>query len=259
MTFDFNAEKYEKASAHQRQWGEKLITELDLKGNERILDLGCGDGGITAHLAECVPNGLTVGIDASQSMVESAQKNYKTDNLRFALMDINTIDFVDEFDLIFSNATLHWVKDHHKLLANVRKCLKAEGILRFNFAADGNCSHFFHVIRQVMHDGKYARYFDEFEWPWYMPVVAEYKRHVTRVGFQEVKVWGENADRHFADAEEMIRWIDQPSLVPFMKCVADIDKQSFRNTVVEQMLKETSQPGGTCFETFRRINVFAKK
>ena len=92
MTFEFDAEKYKRASPHQRQWGKKLIAELDLKGNERILDLGCGDGGITAQLAELVPNGLVVGIDASQSMIESAQKNYKAENMRFDLMDINTID-----------------------------------------------------------------------------------------------------------------------------------------------------------------------
>ena len=259
MTFEFDAEKYKKASAHQRQWGKKLIAELDLKGDERILDLGCGDGGITAQLAELVPNGLVVGIDASQSMIESAQKNYKAENVRFDLMDINTIDFEDEFDVVFSNATLHWVKNHNKLLANVHKSLKAEGILRFNFAADGNCSHFFKVIRRVMAEKKYAEYFGDFDWPWYMPSVDEYEKNLKHFCFKEAKVWSENADRYFPDAETMTKWIDQPSIVPFLKGVDDVDKQPFRNAVVEQMVKETTQPDGTCFETFRRINVFAKK
>lgn len=259
MTFDFDAEKYKKASAHQRQWGKKLIAELDLKGNERILDLGCGDGGITTQLAGLVPNGLTVGIDASQSMIESAQKSYNAENMRFDLMDINTIDFEDEFDVVFSNATLHWVKDHMRLLANVYKSLKAEGILRFNFAADGNCSHFFKVIKQVMAEKKYAEYFGNFDWPWYMPTVSEYEKNLKQFGYKEAKVWGENADRYFPDAETMTKWIDQPSIVPFLKCVDDADKQPFRDAVVERMVEETIQPDGICFETFRRINVFAKK
>ncbi len=259
MTFEFDAEKYKKASAHQRQWGKKLIAELDLKDNERILDLGCGDGGITAQLAELVPNGLVVGIDASQSMIESAKKTHKAQNLKFDLMDINTIDFEDEFDAVFSNATLHWVKDHNKLLANVHKSLRTEGILRFNFAADGNCSHFFKVIKQVMAEKKYAEYFSDFDWPWYMPAVDEYEKNLTQFGFKETKVWGENADRYFASTEEMIRWVDQPSIVPFLKCVDDVDKKLFRDAVVEQMVKETIQPDRTCFETFRRINIFAKK
>jgi len=77
--------------------------------------------------------------------------------------------------------------------------------------------------------------------------------------FKEAKVWGENADRYFPDAETMTKWIDPPSIVPFLKCVDDGDKQIFRDTVVEQMVEETIQPDETCFETFRRINVFAKK
>ena len=194
MTFDFDAEKYKKASFHQRQWGKKLILELDLIGNERILDLGCGDGSITAQLAERVPDGLTVGIDASHNMIESAQKNYKAQNIRFDLMDINTINFEDEFDVIFSNATLHWIKDYMLLLANVYKSLKVGGILRFNFAADGNCSHFFKVIKQVMVEKKYAEYFNDFDWPWYMPSVNEYENILGQFDFKEAKAWGENPD-----------------------------------------------------------------
>ena len=259
MTFEFDAEKYKKASTHQRQWGKKLIAQLNLKGAERILDLGCGDGGITAQLAELVPDGLVVGIDASQSMIDSAKKTYKHRNLRFDLADINDTGFEDEFDVAFSNAALHWVKDHRRLLANVYKSLKAEGILRFNFAADGNCSHFFKVIKQVMAQERYAECFNDFVWPWYMPAIDKYRKILKQFDFKETKVWGQNEDRFFGDAEEMTKWIDQPSIVPFLKCVEMSDKQTFRDTVVERMVEEILQPDGRYFETFRRINVFAKK
>ncbi len=137
MTFDFNGKKYQKASTHQKEWGKRLINELDLGGDEKILDLGCGDGGITIQLAELVPNGMVLGIDASQRMIEVAN-NYRKNNLSFVLKDINSLDYEDEFDLIFSNATLHWIKDHDKLFRNVYSSLKKHGILRFNFVADGN-------------------------------------------------------------------------------------------------------------------------
>ena len=259
MTFEFDAEKYKKASAHQKEWGKKLISELNLKGCETILDLGCGDGGITTQLAKLVPDGLVIGIDASQGMIDSAKKTYKAQNLRFELKDINDIDFTDEFDVVFSNATLHWVKNHNKLLANVYKSLKAEGILRFNFAADGNCAAFFKVIKEVMAEKKYAEYFIDFDWPWYTPSVSEYEKILEQFGFKEAKVWGENADRFFPDTQTISKWVEQPSLVPFLKCVSDTDKQSFRDTAIERMIKETIQTDGRCFETFRRINVFAKK
>ena len=119
MTHEFDGNKYEKASTHQREWGSKLIAGLDLKGHERILDLGCGDGSLTAQLAELAPRGDVVGIDASQGMVEAALPKERS-NLRFRRLDINDLDDVEAFDLVFSHAALHWVKDHRRRLGNVR-------------------------------------------------------------------------------------------------------------------------------------------
>ncbi len=78
-------------------------------------------------------------------------------------------------------------------------------------------------------------------------------------GLHDVRVWGENADRFFPDADAMIRWIDQPSLVPFLAHVPDHAKDSFRDLVVNGMIEETKQEGERFFETFRRINVSAVK
>jgi len=142
MTHEFDGKKYEQASAHQKEWGTKLITELDLLGTERVLDLGCGDGAVSARIAELVPNGEVVGIDASRGMVEAARAKGRK-NLRFLLMDINELNYSDEFDVVFSNATLHWIKDHKHLLRNVGRALRQGGRLRFNFAGEGNCSRFF--------------------------------------------------------------------------------------------------------------------
>lgn len=259
MTFEFDGEKYKKASDHQKEWGCKLITEFKFKGTESILDLGCGDGAITAKIAEQLPNGHVVGIDSSKGMIETAINNHKSKNLEFKLMDINSIDYRADFDIIISNAALHWVKDHEKLLSNVNSALKDNGTVRFNFAANGNCSNFFLVIQEITNLPKYKSYFSSFVWPWYMPEIEDYKHLSEQFSFAEIKIWGENADRSFSDAEAMIRWIDQPSIVPFIKCVDEKDKKDFRDSVVNEMIKNTSQPDGTCFETFRRINFWAKK
>lgn len=259
MALDFDGEKYKRASSQQKAWGRNLISELALAGDERILDLGCGDGALTAELARLLPDGSILGIDASESMIETAWKDHAAGNLRFELLDIDAIDFEYEFDVVFSNATLHWIKDHSRLLAAVFRSLKDRGVARFQFAGEGNCSNLIKVLREVMSKEDYASHFDEFDWPWFMPSVEQYHALLDEVAFAEKKVWGENADRYFESTEAMVRWIDQPSLVPFLPCVAGTDKQRFRDAVVERMIEETVQDDGMCFETFRRINVFARK
>lgn len=107
-------------------------------------------------------------------MIDVARQK-QTGNLRFALMNINELDFVEDWDVVFSNATLHWVKDHRRLLQSIRRCLRTDGMLRFNFAGDGNCSHFFRVVREAMSLQRFSSHFADFEWPWYMPSVGEYE------------------------------------------------------------------------------------
>jgi trans-aconitate methyltransferase len=259
MTFEFDSEKYKRASIQQKAWGRGLISELEFAGHERILDLGCGDGALSAELARLVPGGFVLGIDASENMITTARKDHPGTNLQFERMDINAMDFEPEFDLVFSNATLHWIKEHRMLLRNVFKSLKDRGTARFQFAADGNCSNLVRIIREVMSEKKYADAFCDFEWPWYMPTCRKYRVLLDEVPFTEKKVWCTNADRYFESAEAMTKWIDQPSLVPFLSYIVEPDRQCFRDAVVAQMIGRTQQEDGTCFETFRRINVWARK
>jgi trans-aconitate 2-methyltransferase len=259
MPYEFDAKRYERSSAHQQGWGERLITELALAGHEHILDLGCGDGRLTAQLVERVPQGRVLGIDASWNMIDQACHNHNRTNLEFRLLDINKINFVDEFDMVFSNATLHWIKDHGRLLAGVHKALRAGGLLRFNFAGQGNCIHFFDVVRQVMSKEPFTTALQGFEWPWFMPSVSEYEQLLAGSGFTNGEVWQENADTVFATADALAGWIDQPSLVPFLAHLEGPDRQRFRDIVVDRMVECTRQADGTFLEVFRRINVWARK
>lgn len=258
MAHEFDGKKYEQASEHQKEWGNKLISELNLKATDQVLDLGCGDGILTAQIAELVPRGEVLGIDASQGMIDAAVAR-AGGNLRFLKQDVNDLDFMDQFDLVFSNAALHWVRNHVGLLEMVFRALRANGRVRFNFAGDGNCANFFKVIEEAMRHPDFAHYFEHFEWPWYMPSVPEYRKLATASQLREVQVWGENEDRFFPDAETMVGWVDQPSIVPFLTQVADPDQKSFRSFVVRRMIEKTRQHDGRCFETFRRINLSALK
>lgn len=257
MNYEFDGKKYEKASTHQKEWGNKLISELKLIGNEKILDLGCGDGKLTENLSSLVPNGYVLGIDSSEGMIDVAKQKEKN-NLKFRLLDINKLELLEKFDVIFSNATLHWIKNHNELWKKIKVILSNKGIVRFNFAANGNCASFFKVIRNAIALDEYKEYFKDFGWPWYMPTIEEYEKIIGPFSFSEKKVWPENADRLFPDRESIIGWINQPSIVPFIKYIDESKKEKFRNYVIEHVIQDTVQKDGGYFESFRRINVFAK-
>lgn len=257
-TYEFDGEKYKAASSPQKEWGQSLISAIKLQGNEIILDLGCGDGRLTEQLALLVPNGKVIGIDASVGMIKTAKQIHR-DNLNFLLMDMNDLRFSNAFDVIFSNAALHWVKDHQRLLQNSYEALKTGGSLVWDFGCHGNCSHFLEVIQEKIADSHYIDFFKGFEMPWFMPQKSYYEELIANTGFSHVTITEVNRDRYFSTADDMVKWIDQPCIVPFIECIPAALKNTFRKEVIAEMLEKTQQPDGTCFETFRRLQIYAQK
>jgi trans-aconitate methyltransferase len=248
MSLEFDAWSYQRASAHQQEWGERLIAELALQGHERILDVGSGDGSLTRKLAVAVPRGSVLGVDASGRMVEAAQALQRP-NLRFVRMDILDSDFQEEFDVVFSSATAHWIKDHRRLLGVLFRVMKPGGVVRISFAGEGNCSRLIAVIEELMADHAFRTAFSGFVWPWYMPPVESYGNLVRETPFTGARVWGEVADRHFPSVEAMIGWIDQPSLVPFRQHLDGATGEKFREDVPARPMAAASRPfvGSTCW------------
>ncbi|HWR70758.1 MAG TPA: methyltransferase domain-containing protein, partial [Dehalococcoidia bacterium] len=118
--YQWDAEEYRTSSSNQKKWALELLSKLDLEGSERVLDIGCGDGEVTAAIARRVPRGFAVGIDSSGDMIDLAVTHYPPErcpNISFVLKDAREIDFDEEFDAVFSNACLHWVVDHRPVLA----------------------------------------------------------------------------------------------------------------------------------------------
>jgi trans-aconitate 2-methyltransferase len=114
-SYVWNADDYAKHSSSQYKWAQELIPKLKLSGSEALLDIGCGDGKITAVLAKSLPHGCIVGIDSSENMVTLAQHTFPPDaypNLSFQRMDARALTFQEKFDHVFSNAALHWITDY---------------------------------------------------------------------------------------------------------------------------------------------------
>src|SRR5689334_4212233 len=108
------ASDYNRQSSLQQAMAEEQLRLLTLKGSERILDVGCGDGKISAAIAERVPTGSVLGVDPSRDMVVFASSHFATaarPNLRFEVADARRLPYRNDFDLVVSFNALHWVPE----------------------------------------------------------------------------------------------------------------------------------------------------
>lgn len=125
---EWNGEKYDKNSSFQFRIGCEAIESFDLKGNEKVLDVGCGNGKITSLCASKLPAGSIVGLDSSPSMIDFAKEHHRhLSNLTFVCQDVTKMTFVQEFDFVYSLFCLHWVKDKQAAINHIGKSLKPEG------------------------------------------------------------------------------------------------------------------------------------
>ena len=150
--YRWDPQEYRNSSSNQRTWAVELLTQIRLSGTETVLDVGCGDGEITALIAARVPQGFARGIDSSKEMVELARRTYpprRYRNLRFAVKDARRLTMVEEFDLVFSNSSLHWVVDHRPVLEGIRRSLKPSGRLLAQMGGSGNAAKVVSAVEAV--------------------------------------------------------------------------------------------------------------
>jgi len=249
---------YERHSSHQRAWGGDLMAELTLRGDERILDLGCGDGSLTRQLAERVPRGFVLGIDAAAEMLDTARDKCGA-NMAVQHLDIQDLCFESEFDVIFSNASLHWIHDHPAVVRNIHRALRPGGVFLAQFGCDGNCPNILACLRQQMATPPFPAAYAGFRWPWYFPTLSAYEEVLRTSRFAEWRAWMEHRDQRFPNPDAIVGWIDNPCLIPFVQALPAELRKPFRDAVVEAMLARTRQPDGTHLEPFRRLNVWARR
>jgi trans-aconitate 2-methyltransferase len=132
MTDSWNPAQYARFLAEREQPFYDLLEMLQPAPNMRIVDLGCGTGRLTAMLHDRLRGGETLGIDRSARMLESAPARA---GLRFEIGAIENFNAVTEYDLVFSNAALHWVDDHDALMARLGAAVKNGGQIAFQVPA----------------------------------------------------------------------------------------------------------------------------
>ena len=168
-SYRWNSEEYRQHSTGQQDWGRELIRKLHLQGTEQVLDIGCGDGRITAEIAKILTTGSITGIDSSPQMIGLAKKQFPSDqygNLSFEIMDGSCLIFREQFDIVFSNAALHWVTDHKPVLAGIYKSLKPGGKILLQMGGKGNAEKILTIIDTFKTISSWSSYLSNIEFPY---------------------------------------------------------------------------------------------
>lgn len=235
----WNPEDYAKNSDAQLKWARELRSHLDLKGNESILDVGCGDGKITADFAVTSPHSRVVGVDSSPQMISYATRTYPTSqypNLSFACVDARSLDFNHEFDFVFSNATLHWVDDHQAFLKGASLALRNGGRLIISCGGQGNASDVLQVFSELLAREPWSIYFDDFHNPYFFYGDQDYKLWLQESGFEIEHLELVPKDMTHLGKEGLAAWI-RTTWMPFTNCIPESERDSFIAHFVDSYLE----------------------
>src|SRR5262249_31350068 len=136
---EWDARSYHALSEPQFEWGKRVLDDLELRGDEQAMDAGCGTGRLTELLAARLPNGRVAALDRSFNMAVVAKETLRAErNTDVLVADLLALPFDNAFDLVFSTATFHWVRDHDRLFAEVFMSLRPGGRLHAQCGGEHN-------------------------------------------------------------------------------------------------------------------------
>ena len=220
MATEWDAATYREVSALQEWLADKSLASLTLAGDERVLDVGCGDGRISAAIAARLPRGAVLGVDASRQMIEFASATFppaRCPNLRFAVADAARLDLATTHDLAVSFNALHWVSDLAAPLRGLRAALAPGGRALLRFVPAGPRPSLEDVIEEACQSPSWRAWFADHRAPFAHPTAASYAALAEAQGFtvercavmQEAWDFGSRAAFAHFSAATFVEWTRQ--------------------------------------------------
>lgn len=260
--YTWNAKDYERHSLSQLKWARELINKLSLEGNEDILDLGCGDGKITAEIARSVGNGSVIGVDNSVPMIELAAKCYPSNlhsNLSFTVADATNLRFEECFDVVFSNAALHWIKNHKPVVDGIFRSLKSGGRILLQMGGKGNARDILAVLSEIRTYPEWRQYLDGFGFPYGFLGTEDYEELLQNSGFNIRRVELIPKDMVHEDKSELEGWI-RTTWLPYTERIPEEKRDRFIDAISTRYMENTPMTAdGKVHVAMVRLEVEANK
>jgi trans-aconitate 2-methyltransferase len=245
---DWDAASYDRVSDPQLGWAREQLERLELRGDEVVLDAGCGSGRVTALLIDLVPSGRVYAVVVAPSMVELTAAALG-DRVTALCQDLVELSLPEPVDAVFSNATFHWIRDHDRLFAALHRALKPGGQLVAQCGGRGNIDAFRTLADTVAGEGPFAPHFADWKRPWNYATDTDTAERLKRAGFTDVRTWLEPKSVTPADPRAFIQTV---CLVRHL----DPLPEDLRGPFVDQVLERSGEP---FVLEYVRLNMTARK
>ena len=245
MPRDWDASTYDRVADPMARWGAAVVERLPLRGDERVLDAGCGSGRVTELLAERLPEGRVVALDGSPSMVEAARERLARFGARieYAVADLGApLPIEGDLDAVLSTATFHWVPDHDALFANLAAVTRPGGWLVAQFGGAGNIA----AIQRVL-----ATIGDGWTGPVHFETVLATTRRLDAAGYVDVDCWLTDEPTRFEPGEPFDTYLRTVVLGAHLERLPPGEHDAFVHAVAERV--------GEPVIDYVRLNIVARR
>jgi trans-aconitate 2-methyltransferase len=254
---EWNASEYDRLSNLQDAMAVEVLSGLALKGNERILDIGCGNGKTTAAIAERVPQGSVLGVDASAEMVAFANEHWTAGHpsLQFAVADARHLPFKHEFDLVVSFNALHWISDQALPLQGIHQALTWEGKARLRMVAKGERTCIEDVIDETRTSPRWAGYFNGFRDPFLHITPEQYAALAEQQGFRVLSIRTSDKAWDFGSRDAFLARM-QVTMIEWTQHVPEADRVAFINDALDRYERiAATAPGEENYFRFYQMDI----
>lgn len=247
----WNSEQYLKFKAERTQPAIDLANRITVQSPTDIIDIGCGPGNSTEILKKRYPNAAVVGADNSENMLEAARKKYP--DIEFIICDASRDlgRLCGKFDIVFSNACIQWVPDHHKLLREMMSLLKEGGELAVQIPM--NYDEPIHKI--IGETASSEKWRDKFNDPrhFYTLTPEKYYDILSEIS-SDFSMWQTTYFHRMKSHSNIMEWYKSTGLRPYLETLSPADKEEFEKDIFTEVEKAyPKQANGEIIFRFPRL------
>jgi trans-aconitate 2-methyltransferase len=254
---EWDAASYERVSEPQLAWGRAVLDRIALAGHETALDAGCGTGRVTRLLAERLPRGRVIAVDASAAMVAEARRRLADlgDRVEVQHADLLELQPAEPVDVVVSTATFHWILDHDLLFRRLRDVLRPGGRLVAQCGGGGNVAGILGAAAGVGRMPPYAPHLAGMPAAWTFPGPAATARTMAAAGFVDVRAWLEEAPALF---DERASW-EEFLMTVVLRCHMERLPRALRVPFTRAVAARNTDPDGRVRVDYVRLNMEGRR